>query len=133
MTNVIMISGRLCADPEPKATQNSAAMAVFRVAVDRRFGGKGAEKKTDFFNGVAFGKTAEFITTYFHKGDGIELVGSMESDEWTDKDGQKRIGWKIHTDMASFPPTRKSEAGSAPAADPAPAPMEKIDESDLPF
>ena len=131
MTNVIMITGRLCADPEPKAMQSSTAMAVFRVAVDRRFGGKGADKKTDFFNCVAFGKTAEFITTYFHKGDGIELVGSMESDEWTDRDGQKRIGWKIRADMASFPPTRKADAAGTPAAEP--SPMVPVDESDLPF
>ena len=131
MRNVIMITGRLCADPEPKATQSSTAMAVFRVAVDCRFGGKGADKKTDFFNCVAFGKTAEFITTYFHKGDGIELVGSMESDEWTDRDGQKRTGWKIRADMASFPPTRKADAAGTPAAEP--SPMVPVDESDLPF
>lgn len=130
--NKIIISGRLTADPEARATQGGTAMATFSVAVDR-IARSGEEKQADFFDCVAFGKTAEFIVNYIHKGDGIELVGSMQMNHWNDKEGQKRVSWNLKVDSAGFPPSRKNASESPAPAAKAPEPMIPVDESDLPF
>ena len=35
MTNVVVITGRLCADPESRQTQSGTAVCHFRLAVGR--------------------------------------------------------------------------------------------------
>lgn len=77
------------------------------MAVDRR-GRKDEERKTDYFDCVAFSGTAEFIHKYFDKGDGILVNGRMESNQWTDKDGNKRLSWALSVDDVEFPLGKKS-------------------------
>ena len=64
--NRAIITGRLTRDPETKQTQSDSTVVRFSVAVDRRFKRDG-EPTADFFNCVAFGKTAEFVQKYFAK------------------------------------------------------------------
>lgn len=99
--NNIIIAGRLTRDPELRATQSGVEVCNFSVAVDRRFKVDG-ERKADFFDCVAWRKTAAFVAKYFNKGDGITISGHMESREWTDKEGRKRISWELHCDDVEF-------------------------------
>lgn len=111
--NKVILMGRLVRDPELKTGQSGTEFCSFTVAVDRR-AKKGEEKASDFIDCTAFGKTGVFVSTYFHKGDGIALEGRMESRKWQDKDGNNRVSWSVPVDNVYFPPARS--AGAAPQA-----------------
>ena len=110
--NVVCLLGRLTADPELRHTQTQTPVTSFSVAVDRAYQPKGAEQRqADFINCVAWRQTAEFICRYFHKGQRIALQGSLQSRNYTDKDGNKRTAFEVVIDHAFFAES-KSTGGS---------------------
>ena len=86
--NTIIIMGRLTRDPEIRYSKDSKAIARVSIAVDRRFKQEG-QPEADFFNLVGFGKTAEFIEKYFHKGMKALVSGELRNNNYTGKDGTK--------------------------------------------
>ena len=66
MFNLVVLTGRLTADPELKTTNTGISVTSFSIAVNRRYRA-GEETQTDFINIVAWRQTAEFITNYFKK------------------------------------------------------------------
>ena len=66
--NVVILIGRLVAQPELKYTQANVAVCSFRLAVDRRFKDQSGNKQTDFIDCVAWRQQAEFMTNYLEKG-----------------------------------------------------------------
>lgn len=125
--NKIVITGRITKDPELRTTGSGTEVCNFTVAVDRRVK-KDAEKVADFIDCVAWGKSGVFVNTYFHKGDGINVEGRLESRKWTDKDGNNRTSWEVICDNVEFPHGKKS--GSATPAEFAPV---SVDDGELPF
>lgn len=103
MLNNISIMGRLTADPELKTVGESIPLCRFCIAVDRF----SKEKKTDFFNVVAWRSTAEFIAKHFTKGQPIALAGELRSDVYTDDKDIKHYRVEILVSKAYF-------AGNAP-------------------
>ena len=77
--NTAVIMGRLTADPELKTTASGLSVLSFSVAVDRNYQKEGEEKAVDFINVVAWRKTAEFVSKYFHKGSMIAVDGSIQT------------------------------------------------------
>ncbi len=111
--NHVAIVGRMTADPEVRYTQgdNSMCIASFTVALDRR--SRNAEQTADFPNCVAFGKTAEFIEKYFHKGMKIGGTGRIQTRNYTNRDGQKVYVTEIVIEQAEFVESKGQQ--SAPA------------------
>ena len=70
MSNTILY-GRLTRNIELKYTAQNKAVARFSIAVNRKY--TNGEKKTDFFNISSFGKKAETLAQYFHKGSRIVI------------------------------------------------------------
>lgn len=89
--NLVILHGRLTRDPEVRYSQsnNPTAVARFSIAVRRDFARQG-EPDTDFFNCVAFGKTAETIEKFFAKGTGIIVKGRIQIDT-IEKDDRSKI------------------------------------------
>lgn len=89
--NKVILMGRLTRDPEVRYSQGENPTAISRIslAVNRRFKREGEEQTADFFNCVAFGKTAEFQEKYFKKGTKVVIIGRLQSGSYTNKDGQK--------------------------------------------
>lgn len=132
--NKIIITGRLGADPELKTSGSGNEYTNFSVAVDRRRE-KDKDRVTDWFYCAAFGKLAVFITTYFKKGDGIELSGRMENDRYEDKEGKTRDSWKLMIENAEFA-KGSSKSGNNAAETPAAATVEgfvPLNEDAIPF
>ena len=77
--NKVILLGRLARDPEVRYTQNKIMSVRFSIAVDKRFKRENEERQADFFNCVAFGRTAEFISNYFGKGQKILLFGYLST------------------------------------------------------
>ena len=76
--NKVIIKGRISQDLDVKYTSTDN-MQVTRVsvAVNRQYVKQGEERQADFFNCVAFGKTAEFLSKYFAKGQEIIIIGRL--------------------------------------------------------
>ncbi|MGN1339594.1 MAG: single-stranded DNA-binding protein [Oscillospiraceae bacterium] len=128
MYNKVIMMGRVVNDPELKTTPQGVNVCSFRIAVDRRFTPKGEERKSDFFNVVAWRQQAEFVNRYFSKGRMILVEGEMTTRNYTDKNGNPSTWYEIVADRISFT-GEKSQGGayndyaaSAPSAAPAPAP-----------
>ena len=77
--NKVILMGRLTRDPEVRYSQGASQTTVgrFSVAVDRKFKREG-EPDADFFNCTAFGKQAEFVERYLHKGTKVVLCGRIQ-------------------------------------------------------
>ena len=117
--NSVQLIGRLTRDPEIRYTDGGASIARFSLAVDRRFKQEnGAD--ADFLNIVAFGKTAEFIEKYFHKGMKIALNGRIQTGSYTDKDGKKVYTTDVVAENVEFCESKGNSANNdapAPASD----------------
>ena len=116
MINVVVLMGRLTADPELRTTPNGISVTSFSIAVDRAYQKAGTERQTDFINCVAWRQTAEFITKYFQKGSMIAVNGTLQQRSYTDKDGNKRTAYDVAIDNASFCGS-KSEGSTRPRSD----------------
>lgn len=129
--NKIIISGRLTKDPDLRNTGSGMEVCNITVAVDRRHK-KGEDRQADFVDCVAWGKSAAFLLSYFHKGDGIVIDGRLESRKWKDKDGNNRVSWEVQIENMEFPVGGKGSGGAAPSAQ---SNFEEVpaDGSDLPF
>lgn len=101
--NVCSLIGRLTKDPSVNYTQGGSTVAKFNLAVDRRFKQEGGQT-ADFISIVAFGKTAEFIGKWFHKGDPISIVGRIQTGSYTNAAGDKVYTTDVIAEQVAFVP-----------------------------
>ena len=137
MFNLVVLTGRLTADPELKTTTNSTNVTTFSIAVERRYR-SGEERQTDFISIVAWQKTAEFITKYFKKGNLIGIEGSIQTRRYQDKNGNNRTVFEVIANNVQFVESKRESAGADGAsfsnADVNDfAEMDAVEDSDLPF
>jgi single-strand DNA-binding protein len=94
--NRIILIGRLTRDPEMKYTPQGIAVAQMGIAVDRFTKNEQGEYETDFFNVVAWRRSAEFASNYLKKGRLVSVDGRLQSRSWVDQtSGQKRTVYEI--------------------------------------
>ena len=106
--NLVVLKGRLTKDPETRVIQNTdRTITNFAIAVDRRFA-KENEQKVDFFNCSAFGKTGEFISKYFKKGQEILINGELRISNSKGQDGTTRTYISVTVNEAEFCGSRNS-------------------------
>lgn len=133
MLNKIFIMGRLTKDPELRRTQNGTAVCSVSVAVERDGKGANGEKETDFIDVVAWKTTAEFLSKHFAKGKMIIIGGSLQMQDWTDRDGHKRRSAEVVArDVYFAEPKKKAEQKTETYAG-AEGFEEVEDDDDLPF
>lgn len=112
--NSVILMGRLTKDPEIRYSTGENAMAIgsFSIAVDRRVKKEG-QPTADFFNCTVFGKSAEFLEKYFHKGNRVLVSGSIQNDSYTNKDGQKVNATKIIVNNLEFCESKQASGDSS--------------------
>lgn len=108
------IMGRITHDLELKTTPNGRNVCSFSVAVDRRYQKQGEERKADFYQVVAWGSQAEFVTRYFGKGKMVLIQGEMQCRTY-EKDGTTHRVWELIADRISFTGEKAATQSSAPA------------------
>ena len=119
MNNVTLI-GRMTRDPELR-WNNDLAIVRFTVAINRM------KEGADFIPVVAFGKRAETIEKYFHKGSQIGVQGRLQTGSYKDKDGNTRYTTDVILENFDFldkktdAPTQEHEG------------FEAINDDDIPF
>ena len=117
MLNVVVLMGRLVADPQLRQTPQGTSVASFRIAVDRNFARQGEQRQADFIDIVAWRQQAEFVSKYFQKGSPIVVEGSLQTRQYQDKNGNNRTAVPRTNGQGSA----SGAAGYAPAAPAAPA------------
>ena len=109
--NKVILIGRLTKDPEVKYTQTTNTLvASFSLAVNRRFVKQGEERQADFINIVAWGKTGEFCSKYFKKGQQIGVVGRIQTRTWDDEQGQRHYVTEVIAEEVYFAGEKRSES-----------------------
>ena len=122
--NKLEMLGRLTKDVEERYTQDQKLIVKFTIAVNRR-----SKEQSDFFDVTAFGKTAEFVSNYFKKGQQVALIGRLQNNNY-EKDGKKHYGNIIIAEEVFFA-DRKKESSSDEA--PVDVTNEITYSDDLPF
>lgn len=122
--NTVILMGRLTkdADIRQSAGQNPTTVARYTLAVDR----KGKDAGADFINMVSFGKTAEFIEKYVHKGTKIVIRGRIQTGSY-EKDGKKVYTTDVIAEEVEFAESKKSESPKDDGF------VSDVDMSNLPF
>lgn len=102
--NKAILMGRLTRDPDVRYSQTDSNMAIarFSLAVDRRFKKQGDTVTADFFNCTAFGKQGEFVEKYLKQGTKIVVIGRIQNDNYTNKEGQKVYSIQIMVEEIEF-------------------------------
>ena len=114
MLNKIIIMGRLTRDPELRRTGSGTAVTSFSLACDRDFKSRSGDKETDFIEVVAWKNTAEFVSKYFGKGRMAVVEGRLQTRDWTDREGGKRVATEIVADNVYFGDSKRdSDSGTA--------------------
>ena len=111
MFNLVVLTGRLTADPELKTTPTGVPVTSFSIAVNRNYR-SGEEQQTDFINIVAWRQRAEFICKYFTKGSLIGIEGSIQTRRYTDKNGNNRTAFEVVANNVQFVESKRDGAAS---------------------
>lgn len=103
--NKAVVIGNITKDPELKTTPSGTKVCSFGVATNRVWFDKNANEKkqeVEFHNIVAWGKTAELVQQYMHKGSQILVDGRLQTRTWEGKDGKKNYRTEIVAESIQF-------------------------------
>jgi single-strand DNA-binding protein len=142
--NKAFVIGNLTRDPELRALPSGIQVASFSVATNRVWKDKEGKKQeaADFHNIVVFGRQAENVAQYLHKGNSVLVEGRMQTRSWDGQDGVKKYRTEIVADRVQFGPKGSGVAGSAVPSEPKELkqegsaieyPEEEINPEDIPF
>ena len=72
------------------------------IATTRSYKNDKGVYDTDWFNTVAFGGTADFISKYFSKGDMILAEGNIQNNDYIDKEGVNHHSFSFIINTVEF-------------------------------
>lgn len=140
MLNSTALIGRMTKDPNLKYTQSGKGVANFTLAVERNFKDANGEKITDFINCVIWGKGAETLCNYTHKGSMVGVVGEINTRSYENQQGQKVFVTEVNVrdfQFLSYDKDNEHKTPSTPVTDPfqpqANDPTINISDDALPF
>lgn len=134
--NKVILIGNLTRDPELTETNSGIKVCRFAIAVTRNYTGSDGDRKTDFFNCVAWRGLGETVARYAHKGNKIGVSGSIELRNYEDNEGVKRTAVDIVAQDIEFLTPRQSDSNDGATerrGGGRPALQEFDDDGDIPF
>lgn len=106
--NKVILLGRLTKAPEIRFSQTTnTKIALFTLAVNRRFIKQGEERETDFINIVAYSKLADFSEKYLSQGTQINVVGRLQNRSYEDNNGAKKYISEVIAEELYFADSKK--------------------------
>ena len=115
--NKVFLLGRLGDDPTVRYTADQKPIASFSLATSS-YSSKSGEKKeyTEWHKCSAFNQAAEVAERYLKKGSQVLIEGSLRTNKWEDKEGNKRSTVEIVVGRLTML-GGKPESGSEPPKD----------------
>lgn len=141
--NRVSMVGRVGNDPDPRYFPDGKVVLNLSLAVRRKYHGlerkayniKTGEEETDWYGLEIWGRDAEYAAKYVTKGARIGVIGSLQLDEWIDKDsGEPRNAAKIIVkDLDILETKAESESRQANKRGPSFYTSDDDDDDDEPF
>lgn len=139
MINNVVLVGRLTKDIELRKTQSGLSVASFTVACDRRLSQEqknNGEQSADFINCVAWRGSADFLSSYAHKGDTVGVEGRIQTRNY-DRDGQRVYVTEVLANSVNLLHSKQTaqsqeQASYEPQSTQAPKPQQMSDFDYLP-
>lgn len=114
--NRINLIGRTTKAPERRSTTTGKHVALFSLAVNRRYD----RDKADFIGCVAWGKLADLVMEYVGKGQLIAVVGELHIDSYHTSDGMTKYKAEVVAEEVEFlghaPKVKKETTAAADEA-----------------
>lgn len=96
--NKVTLIGNLGNDPEVRYSGNGKAVANVSLATAESWRDKDSgeqQERTEWHRVVFFGRLAEIVSEYLHKGSQIYVEGRLQTNKWQDKEGNDRYTTQI--------------------------------------
>lgn len=106
--NEVRLLGRLTNEPDKRMTASSKEISNIDLAVDSGKD-KDGNKKTTFIKITFFGKTAEIVNQYCHKGDQVLCNCEVLNNNYTSKSGDKIYSYNFYGKQIVFLSKAKAE------------------------
>jgi single-strand DNA-binding protein len=138
--NKIILVGNLGRDPELRYTPQGTPVCSFSMATNEKRKDRNTGEKIDiatWFRVTLWGRQAETASQYLQRGRPVYIEGRLRTEEYTDRDGNKRVSLEVNATDMQFMGSNGNGGGqgatSAPqSAPPEPEPSELTDD-DVPF
>ncbi len=124
--NKVLLVGRLTRDPELRTTPSGMAVTRFTLAVSQNFTNKNGERGADFINCSAWGRQADNISKYCHKGSLVSAEGRIRTGSYDAQDGTKRYTTEVVCDMVNFLSSKNSTDGASSNREVSPMPNDDV-------
>lgn len=102
MINRVVLVGRLTKEVELRYTQSGKAAGSFTIAVNRQFTNQQGEREADFINAVIWGKGAENLANFTHKGSLIGVEGRVQTRNYENQQGTRVYVTEVVVDNFSL-------------------------------
>ena len=98
--NNLILIGNLTADPELRHTANGLPVTNFTVAgTERKYeNGQFVDGNTLFMRCTVWRDLAEHVASSLSKGQRVMVTGRLKQEEYTDKEGNKRVSVSLDVD-----------------------------------
>ena len=96
--NKVILVGNLGGEPEVRYAASGTAIANVNIATSASWRDKQTgeqQESTEWHRVVFFGRTAEVVKEYLHKGSQVYIEGRLQTRKWQDKDGQDRWSTEV--------------------------------------
>ncbi len=113
--NKVILLGNLTRDIELKYLPNGTAVGKSAIAVNKRIKTQNGETKdeTMFIDLTFWGRTAEIVQQYFHKGSKILIEGKLIQESWTAQDGSKKTKHTVSVESIDFVDSKSSNENAS--------------------
>ena len=127
--NKVTLIGNLGNDPEVRYSGNGNAVANVSLATAESWRDKDSgeqQERTEWHRVVFFGRLAEIVSEYLHKGSQVYVEGRLQTNKWQDKEGNDRYTTQI---VANEMQMLGGRGGTSNNKEPAPESDDTVDSS----
>ena len=112
--NRVILSGNITRDIEVRTVgSNDTSVTDIGLAVNNRVKkGDSWEDEPCFVDVTLWGKNAEIVDQYLHKGSSVMIEGYLKLDQWTNAEGQNRSKLRVQGERVILPNKAPVEAGA---------------------
>ena len=137
--NKIILFGHKTREPELTYLPSQTPVVEFGIATNHKFKGNDGQMREDicFVDCRMYGKRAEVIQKYVHRGDPLLVEGRLTFDQWEAQDGTKRSKHRVFVENFEFggkttngnDQTTSSQSGASEAN----GVQDGMDDEEIPF
>jgi single-strand DNA-binding protein len=113
--NFVELVGWLGNDPEHRYTPSGVALAEFSIGAKRpshRNEDGSWDYDTDWIDVVAWDQLAETVVSNLRRGSRVRVTGSLKTDTWEDREGNRRKRISVRADDIMFLDARQADDAS---------------------